>query len=139
MAGTNDTVPFGTNRFIAQVHMSPSKEGSSATCETISASATRAPGGLSLPRQEKSVLGKTGKRTMFDITVRSLVSIKEFSGLSEDECILLRWSRHDPTQGESTVHCDDGLHSLRIENTLTLTHHEDNHFLFVKMILKHRS
>ena len=31
----------------------------------------------------------TGKRTMFDITARSLVSIKEFSGLPEEELILL--------------------------------------------------
>ena len=39
--------------------------------------------------QSDQFLGTTGKRTMFDITARSLVSIKEFSGLPEEESILL--------------------------------------------------
>ena len=37
----------------------------------------------------KVFLGTKGKRTMFDITARSLVSIKEFSSLPEEELILL--------------------------------------------------
>ena len=39
--------------------------------------------------QSEQFLGATGKRTMFDITARSLVSIKDFSGLPEEELILL--------------------------------------------------
>lgn len=39
--------------------------------------------------QSEQFLGKSGKRTMFDITARSLVSTKEFSDLDEEELILL--------------------------------------------------
>lgn len=39
--------------------------------------------------QSSQFLGSKGKRTMFDITANSLVSIKDFSPLEEDELILL--------------------------------------------------
>ena len=39
--------------------------------------------------QSEQFLGTSGKRTLFDITARSLVSIKEFSSLPEAELILL--------------------------------------------------
>ena len=39
--------------------------------------------------QNEQFLGKTGPRTMFIITARSLVSIKDFSSMPEDELILI--------------------------------------------------